>query len=88
MEGVLSMMDVVIMNYALHYNPENGQTFVRARPPARPLARTPTAGRAPVETLGCLVPCRVGVNVRRASSGSAWLRLTALKVFLPPCLCV
>lgn len=24
------MMDVVVLNYALHYNPENGQTFVRA----------------------------------------------------------
>lgn len=29
MEGILSMMDVVVLNYALHYNPENGQTFVR-----------------------------------------------------------
>ena len=30
MEGILSMMDVVVLNYALHYNPENGQTFVRS----------------------------------------------------------
>lgn len=69
MEGILAMMDVVVLNYALHYNPEHGQTFVRGTEKA-PDGQLCRPGRS---TRRC---CRIAKAAHLVAQFLSWLSVT------------